>query len=121
MAAQLNNNMEFIVLIIVAVILLIPLGYGVISIAASDDTQPFLEKPDVKKGDKCIRDTEYMRLNHMDLLKEARNQAMREGKEADVSINECRGCHTGREQFCDKCHSVVNAQLDCYGCHYYPK
>ncbi len=119
MAAQ-NNNMEFIIMIITAVILLIPLGYGVVSLASSNDTQPFIEKPD-EKYDKCVRDTEYMRLNHMDLLKEIRDDAMRRGKRGEITLNDCRKCHTSRERFCDKCHNVVNAQLDCYGCHYFPK
>ncbi|TET37593.1 MAG: hypothetical protein E3J72_05490 [Planctomycetota bacterium] len=119
MAVQLNSNLEFIVMIALAVILLIPLGYGVISSAASNDTQPFLEKPD-EKYDKCVRDTEYMRLNHMDLLKSIRDEVIHEGKKAEVKLKDCRECHMSRERFCDKCHNVVNLQPNCFGCHYYP-
>jgi hypothetical protein len=44
-----------------------------------------------------------------------------DGKNVEVGIQKCRECHTGRKQFCDKCHNAVNLKLDCFGCHYFPE
>jgi len=122
-----NNNIEFIVMIVAALIIVVPLLFSALVFPSdSEDSKLLLEKP---KGEKCIRDTEYMRVNHMDLLKKVRDEVMREGKREVVSegtretseLNNCRKCHTSRERFCEKCHSIVGLQLNCYGCHYYPK
>ena len=118
-----NDNLDFVVTIIVAVVLLVPLGYGVVVYASSGGnggSGPFLEKPDPKHT-ACLEDTEYMRLNHMDLLKRIRVESVREGKRGEIHWGRCRECHTSREKFCDKCHDMVNLELDCFGCHYYPK
>lgn len=111
-----NNNV--IVLGILGLLILLPLIYFVVFGASTDSPQPFLEKP--KGEEKCVRDTKYMRYNHMILLKEIRNEALREGKKTDIGLNKCRVCHTNREKFCDKCHTIVNLNPDCYRCHYYP-
>ncbi|MHC5036919.1 MAG: hypothetical protein ACYTHM_06370 [Planctomycetota bacterium] len=121
----LNNNMDFVVMLIVVGIALVPLVYGVVVYAASGDSADppgFIEKPD-PKFTKCIQgfSREYMSLNHMDLLKEIRLDSVREGKRGAIKLNDCRECHTSREKFCDKCHNVVNLDLDCFDCHYYPK
>ena len=56
-----------------------------------------------------------------DLLKEIRNQVVREGITSDISLEECRDCHTDRSRFCNQCHNIVNLNLDCFGCHNYPE
>jgi len=105
---------------ICVVIILCPVGYSVLSAVFSQGSEPFLEKPE--KADQCVRDTTYMRFHHMDLLRDRRNEAVREGMRGDIGITTCRECHTSRERFCNQCHDAVNLDLDrdCFRCHYYP-
>ncbi len=114
---KLNKN-NIIIGAILALIIALPLIYN-ISVWATKSPEPFLEKP--KGQEKCIRDTEYIRFNHMILLKETRNKVMREGKKVDIGFKNCRQCHTNRGQFCDRCHDKVNLKPDCFSCHYYPE
>jgi hypothetical protein len=111
------------------VIILFPLGYSIVSSVFSmgaQSSEPFLQKVDPELADKCILETKYPecdpRYYHMDVLKRVRDDAMRDGKREGVSFNDCRGCHTSREQFCDRCHDAVNLNLarSCFRCHYYP-
>ena len=120
------------------VIILFPLGYSIVSSVFSmgaQSSEPFLQKVDPQVAlqkvgpelaDKCVLETKYPecdpRYYHMDVLKQVRDDAMRDGKRGGVSFNDCRGCHTSREQFCDRCHDAVNLNLDrsCFRCHYYP-
>ena len=117
---MLKNNKGAITAVILALIILLPIGFYAIRDAFSRDTGPFLVMPDAKYKE-CVRDTEYMRLNHWVLLKELREEVVREGKEVDVAFSDCRDCHTNRERFCNECHNVANVNLDCFGCHYYPE
>ena len=113
-------NNKIIVLVVLGLIILLPLVYSVVLWAFPSQmqcSQPFLEKP--KGHKKCIKDTEYMRSNHMTLLKNIRNQVMRQGEKGQMGLKDCRQCHTNREQFCDKCHNAVNLKPDCFNCHFF--
>ncbi len=86
--------------------------------------QPTLAKG---KGEKCVEDTQFMRRNHMDLLKHHRNLTMRDGiRTTQHSLKGCVECHasekTGsvaasKEDFCSACHSYAAVKLDCWDCH----
>lgn len=78
----------------------------------------------------CVRDTDDMRRDHMDLLKHKRDLTMRQGvRTADLSLNECVSCHAGKNaagefvpvtaegQFCATCHQSVGERIDCFMCH----
>jgi hypothetical protein len=85
---------------------------------------PALEKG---KGDKCVEDTQFMRRNHMDLLKHHRNETMRKGiRTTRHSLKQCVECHasskTGsvaasKDDFCAACHTYAAVKLDCWDCH----
>jgi hypothetical protein len=85
---------------------------------------PLLEKG---KGDKCVEETQYMRRNHMDLLKHQRDETMRKGiRTTQHSLKQCVECHvsekTGsvaasKEDFCVACHAYASVKLDCWECH----
>jgi hypothetical protein len=85
---------------------------------------PKLEKG---KGEKCVEDTQYMRKNHMDLLKHQRDDTMRKGiRTTKHSLKQCVECHasskTGsvaasKEDFCSDCHIYASVKLDCWDCH----
>ncbi|MBF0144084.1 MAG: hypothetical protein HQL57_04725 [Magnetococcales bacterium] len=72
------------------------------------------------KGDACVKDRAWMRRNHMDFLKHRRDETVREGiRIRDESLLNCQSCHTSRTEFCDRCHSFVGVQPDCFHCHNY--
>lgn len=78
------------------------------------------------KGDKCVRNTAYMKRHHMDELKHQRNDTMRKGiRTKEMSLQNCIDCHAsketnsvlGKEGFCQSCHSYAAVKLDCFECH----
>lgn len=68
---------------------------------------------------KCVKDTEFMRKNHMELLKEARDKAVRKGERGSFTLTSCKSCHINREEFCNRCHNFVGVKPLCFTCHYY--
>lgn len=116
--ASIRNWLKLAVLMAVAAILATP------SMAAAGVNLPSLEKG---KGDKCVEDTQYMRRNHMDLLKHQRDKTMRAGiRTTQHSLKGCVDCHasekTGsvaasKEDFCAACHVYTGVKLDCWDCH----
>lgn len=92
--------------------------------AAAGADKPKLERG---KGEKCVEDTDFMRRNHMDLLKHHRDETMHKGiRTTKHSLKGCVECHasekTGsvaatKEDFCAACHSYASVKLDCWGCH----
>jgi hypothetical protein len=104
-----------------AVIILLPVLialFGMIVPSSGDAAEVFLEDPD-PRWENCLRDTEFMRFHHMDLLKETREDVIRRGLKGGVTLAGCGDCHHNRDQFCDKCHEKASVVLDCFGCHYY--
>jgi hypothetical protein len=87
--------------------------------------------PDLKiesESPVCVAETSFMRALHMDLLDDWRDEAVRDGDRAylglggveyDKSIGgTCLGsCHSNREEFCDRCHEYVGAEVYCWDCH----
>jgi hypothetical protein len=87
--------------------------------------------PDLKiesESPVCVASTAYMRSLHMDLLNDWRDEAVRdgdriyvglEGVEYEKSIGgTCLGsCHVNQEEFCDRCHEYVGAEVYCWDCH----
>jgi len=86
--------------------------------------KPVLERG---KGERCVEDTEFMRRNHMVLLKHHRDETMRRGiRTTKHSLKGCVDCHasskTGsvaasKDDFCMACHVYSGVKLDCWDCH----
>lgn len=80
---------------------------------------------------KCIEDTETMRREHMVILNEWRDWALRDGERTYVNSqgvaftislqNTCMKCHTSKEDFCDKCHNSAAVSPYCWDCHLPPE
>jgi hypothetical protein len=78
-------------------------------------------------GGQCVRDTDWMRRNHMRLLKHQRDDTMYRGvRGSDEALRACIDCHAdgktgsviGSDQaFCQGCHRYVSVSLDCWECH----
>jgi len=108
--------------LILVMILLVPLGYSVVSRFIPGDVEAaevFLERPD-PQHESCVKDTIYMRHHHWELLRGVREEVVRYGIRGEVLLSNCRECHTSRERFCNKCHDAVSLTPDCFDCHYYP-
>lgn len=91
-----------------------------------------LDTPEIQKltDKRCIEDIAYMRARHMELLKEWRDQVVREGnrvyvttdgREVPISLSRsCLRCHSNKEQFCDACHTYAGVDPNCFQCHIIP-
>jgi predicted CXXCH cytochrome family protein len=84
-------------------------------------------KLDVGKGGECVKDTQWMRKNHMHMLKHQRNETVRKGIRIEQeALKNCVECHastsdnsvTAREDsFCIGCHRYAAVKIDCFECH----
>ena len=116
-----------------AVVLLMLAGLAVVAVAVEEDSKtrgvPYPDIP-MGQGDSCVEDTEFMRRNHMDLLKHQRDDTMREGiRTKQHSLKECVSCHAvagadatavtvaSPKHFCRSCHDYAAVQIDCFQCH----
>ncbi len=82
------------------------------------------------QGENCVEDTDFMRRNHMDLLKHQRDETMLEGiRGKPYSLRDCLDCHVVRgpdalpvtasspQHFCRSCHDYAAVSIDCFQCH----
>ncbi len=91
---------------------------------ATEATAPRL---DIGKGGQCVRDPQWMRKNHMHLLRHQRDETVRKGIRVDQdSLKTCVECHaslsdnsvTARaDSFCVGCHRYEAVKIDCFECH----
>ena len=78
----------------------------------------------------CVEPTDFMRRNHMELIKHQRDATVRQGIRAtDHSLAGCIDCHVqydakggavpvnAPDQFCSGCHETVAEHLACFQCH----
>ena len=77
-------------------------------------------------GTKCVRDTEFMRRNHYELLLHHRTLTVHEGiRTKQESLANCVSCHAGKtgrvtgskDAFCVSCHAYAAVKIDCFECH----
>jgi hypothetical protein len=119
-------NKEWVVagLAVFAVLLTFPFWYNHGKAAPAPEVE-LTEK--AKKAKQCVRPTDYMRNNHMQLLDVWRDTVVREGiriyeneegKRFTMSLsNTCLDCHSNKEEFCDRCHEYASVDPYCYDCH----
>ena len=87
----------------------------------------FVPKPDIGKGGKCVEDPQWMRKNHMHVLKHQRDETVHEGIRDDKhSLKDCIECHASTkddsviardDSFCVACHRYEAVKIDCFECH----
>jgi hypothetical protein len=78
----------------------------------------------------CIRDTEWMRRHHMQLLMHTRDAVVYRGiRDPNETLPGCMNCHLTRladgsyptvsspQFFCNSCHSYAGVETDCFSCH----
>jgi len=84
----------------------------------------------VGRGDACVEDTDFMRRNHMELLKHQRDDTVIKGVRSEqYSLVECLSCHAvygpdaipvtvaSPAHFCRSCHDYAAVSIDCFQCH----
>ncbi len=82
---------------------------------------------EAKAAKNCVRDKEFMKAEHMQLLDTWRDTVVRngarmyvnpDGKEFNMSLtNSCLECHSNKAEFCDRCHTYASADPYCWDCH----
>jgi hypothetical protein len=75
----------------------------------------------------CVRSTEFMKAEHMQLLDVWRDSVVRRGDRIYVSpsgqqynmslTNTCLDCHSNKTEFCDRCHNYASVDPYCWDCH----
>jgi len=83
-----------------------------------------------KDAKSCVRDTAFMRRNHMNLLLHKRDETMHDGiRTQKESLQGCINCHVTKDKagkaikvsnpkhFCAACHEYTAVKLDCFECH----
>ncbi len=108
--------------------LIVGLAVSAAAYAYADGGVP-LPSPANATGENCVAPTDIMRRNHMDLLKQQRDETMHLGKrDGKYSLTGCVECHAADdpktpdtaksvEPFCGECHSYAAVKLDCWSCH----
>lgn len=89
--------------------------------------EPNAPKLDIGKGGQCVEDPQWMRKNHMHLLKHQRDEAVRKGiRDEKLSLKNCIECHASLkddsviardDSFCVACHRYEAVKTDCFECH----
>ncbi len=92
--------------------------------------RPELKMPEFEK--ECVEAGEWMRSEHMALLDDWRDLAVRDnarmytnqsGKSFNMSLTEtCMSsqCHANKAEFCDRCHDSLAVSPYCWDCHVIP-
>ena len=80
-----------------------------------------------KAAQVCVRSTDFMKAEHMQLLDVWRDSVVRRGdriyvspsgKEYNMSLtNTCLDCHSNKAEFCDRCHNYSSVRPYCWDCH----
>lgn len=81
-------------------------------------------------GDPHPEGNDFMRINHMKLMRHDRDETVRLGnRDIEYSIKECVACHVvagpdalpiaadDNQHFCSACHVYAAVKIDCFQCH----
>lgn len=95
--------------------------------AAKAEQPKLIVVPEGIHATKCVADTEYMKLEHMELLNEWRDDVVRrndriheteDGRTYIKSLSRtCLGCHQDVDNFCYACHDYTGVKPYCWSCH----
>jgi len=116
-----------------AAVLIAFAGFSKVLAAVEPGTgQSAVPLPEIARGlgDACVAEVDFMRRNHMTMLRHQRDETMREGiRGKQYSLKECVACHAvmgpdampvtvaSPEHFCRSCHDYAAVNIDCFQCH----
>jgi predicted CXXCH cytochrome family protein len=105
-------------------------GTTAVSSACAQESRVPIPSPPKGKGEQCVRDTAFMRANHMNLLLHQRDETVQKGiRTKKYSLKECVACHAvpgsdgqpvsyeDPKNFCRECHDYTAVKIDCFECH----
>ena len=82
------------------------------------------------KEQRCVEPTDFMRRNHMEVIKHQRDATVHDGiRSTKHSLAGCIACHVAQgpsgqpvpvndeRQFCGACHEFAAVRLNCFDCH----
>ncbi len=111
-------------LVVFGVLITFPFWYNLGKAAPAPD--PVLTEK-AKAAKVCVRPTEYMKAEHMQLLDVWRDTVTRDGKRVYINpdgkaytmslSNTCLDCHSNKTEFCDRCHDYASVDPYCWDCH----
>lgn len=104
---------------------------GIAPAAATDFAKTDYVTPGSKAAglESCVRETAFMRRNHMELIEHQRDATVHQGiRNTTDSLAGCVDCHVKYEQqqpmpidasgqFCNACHEFAAVHLNCFDCH----
>ncbi len=112
-------------IVIFFVLLTSPVWYNLL--AAKTPAPEVVLTAKAKAAKVCVRDTAWMKANHMQLLDEWRDAVVLkseriyvspDGKEYNMSLsNTCLDCHSNYTEFCQRCHEYASIEPYCWECH----
>ncbi|MCI2400135.1 hypothetical protein [Aliiroseovarius subalbicans] len=106
------------------ILLVLALAFGAPALA--NDLLPIVP---TAIGDPHPEGNDFMRRNHMDMMKHGRDLTLREGeRDIDASLGQCFDCHAvvedgapvtydNEKHFCRTCHDYAAVKVDCFMCH----
>lgn len=81
-------------------------------------------------GSSCVRDPQWMRKNHMEVIRHQRDLTVHQGiRGSKDALAGCVDCHVRRDaqqqpvaintqgQFCAGCHAYTAVHITCFQCH----
>ena len=106
-------------------------GAGLSPAAFADAEEGSYVTPGSKAAglDNCVRETGFMRRNHMELIEHQRDVTVHQGiRSTTDSLAACVECHVSYDkqqpvsvysdgQFCNACHEFTAVDVNCFGCH----
>lgn len=126
-----NSGKIIVGLLVFVSIIAFPFVYNIGADVANPEPKidtPVIQQMPVKH---CVESKEFMRANHMQMLNEWRDAAVRDGNRVYVSSdgqrynislqNTCMHCHSNKKEFCDTCHNYMAVKPYCWDCHFVPK
>ena len=118
--------------IIISLLVVGVTGAGLPPAASADAEEGSYVTPGSKAAglESCVRETGFMRRNHMELIKHQRDETVHRGiRTRKHSLVQCVSCHAVRDrsgvvqpvnapgQFCAACHEYASVRIDCFECH----
>lgn len=118
-----------VMIVLVAIVGLVVVAWAAEKEPANSGRVPL---PDITEaqGESCAKDTDFIRRNHMSLLKHQRDETVHKGiRTKQYSLKECLNCHVvsgpdeqpvtaaSPEHFCRSCHDYAAVKIDCFQCH----
>lgn len=101
-----------------------------LAVRAADEATYVTEGSKAAQLDSCVEPTDFMRRNHMEVIKHQRDETVHNGiRSTKHSLAGCIECHVSyapdatpvpvnaEGQFCIGCHEFAAVGMNCFGCH----